>query len=162
MKNLILFFTTLFVVSLGLFSCGGGGSDEATTDSTAVTVTDNQEVTNTVADFSAGKLVYEGVGKCVTCHQPTGVGAPPAFPPLAGADYLLADKMRAIKQAVKGSDTPITVNGQQYPGKIMGVTMATVTLTDQQVADVVNYVLNSWGNNGGVVTVEDVKATLAK
>jgi len=106
------------------------------------------------SSMEAGKAIYEGKGTCHICHQVTGTGLPPAFPPLAKADYLLADKKRAIKQTLSGSKTPITVNGVTYPGGIMTV----VELTDQEVMDVVNYIMNSWGNDGGVVTLDEVKA----
>lgn len=109
---------------------------------------------NLQESIEAGKAIYEGKGTCVTCHQKNGAGIPPTFPPLANADYLLENKHRAIHQTMYGSDEPITVNGTTYPGGIM----TTVELTDKEVRDVVNYILNSWGNDGGVVTVEDVKA----
>ena len=104
--------------------------------------------------LAAGKAIYEGKGTCSVCHQLTGSGLPPTFPPLANADYLLADAKRAIRQTMYGASSPITVNGATYPGGIM----TKVPLTDEDVRDVVNYILNSWGNQGGVVTLEDVKA----
>jgi nitrite reductase (NO-forming) len=104
--------------------------------------------------LAAGKAIYEGKGTCSVCHQLTGSGLPPTFPPLAKADYLLADSKRAIRQTMYGATSPITVNGATYPGGIM----TKVPLTDEEVRDVVNYVLNSWGNEGGVVTLEEVKA----
>ncbi len=105
------------------------------------------------ASIEAGKLVYEGKGTCAICHLATGMGLPPAFPPLAEADYLLADVQRAVKQTMYGSKTPITVNGTTYPGSVMTLT----EMTDEEVRDVVNYILNSWGNDGGDVTLEDVE-----
>ena len=105
------------------------------------------------ASIEAGKLVYEGKGTCAVCHQATGMGLPPAFPPLAEADYLVADVQRAVKQTMYGSKTPIVVNGTTYPGGVMTIT----EMTDEEVRDVVNYILNSWGNDAGTVTVEDVE-----
>ncbi len=157
MKKLSILFTALSL--LFLMSCGGEGTKKAD-DSTAVKEEAQEQAApeaNDVAeaaDYSAGEAIYTGKGICSTCHQLTGEGVAPAFPPLANADYLLADKTRAIKQTIYGSKTPITVNGVEYPGGAMTV----VDLTDQEVADVVNYILNSWGNNGGTVTVDDVKA----
>jgi len=143
-KTLIsLLFVAIF--ALTLVSCGGGSNTNTTTTPTEKTQ---------VADYSAGQAIYEGKGNCFTCHQKNGAGIEGTFPPLASSDYLLADKMRAVKQAMYGSQEPITVNGKTYPGKVMTL----VTLSDQEVADVVNYILNSWGNNGGTVTIADVKA----
>ncbi|MCF8364370.1 MAG: cytochrome c [Bacteroidales bacterium] len=113
-----------------------------------------QEVQDLNSSYSKGKAIFEGKGTCSVCHQLNGAGLPPAFPPLAKADYLLADKNRAIRQTMYGSKEPITVNGQTYPGGVMTIT----NLSDEEVKDVVNYILNSWGNDGGTVTLEEVKA----
>lgn len=98
-----------------------------------------------------GKTVYTKT--CVACHQATGLGVPGAFPPLAKSDYLNADVNRAIKQVIKGSNGPITVNGKKYT-----TPMPAQALTDQQIADVLTYVYSSWDNNKKVVTVPMVKA----
>jgi mono/diheme cytochrome c family protein len=147
LKSLLsLFFVAIFALSM--VSCGGG------TTTTNTDKNENTSNTEVKKDFTAGKTIYETKGTCQTCHQADGKGIAGTFPPLAGSDYLLADKNRAVKQAMYGSQEPITVNGTTYPGKVM----TTVDLTDQEVVDVVNYVLNSWGNNGGTVTIADVKA----
>lgn len=98
-----------------------------------------------------GKTVYTQT--CIACHQATGAGIPGAFPPLAKSDYLNADVNRAIKQVIKGSNGPMTVNGKKYSGA-----MPPQTLTDQQIADVLTYVYSNWGNNKKVVTAAMVKA----
>lgn len=102
-------------------------------------------------NVAKGKTVYTQT--CVACHQATGVGIPNAFPPLAKSDYLNADVNRAIKQVIKGSNGPMTVNGKKYTGA-----MPPQALTDQQIADVLTYVYSNWGNNKKVVTVAMVKA----
>ncbi|MDI1319228.1 MAG: copper-containing nitrite reductase [bacterium] len=100
-----------------------------------------------------GKQVYMGL--CFACHQPDGKGLPGAFPPLAGSDYLLADRERAIRTVLKGQTGPITVNGV-----IINSAMPPqeAVLTDQQIADVLTYVYNSWGNKGDAFTRDDVKS----
>jgi len=145
----------MFILGLGLFalaSCGGGSksADTNATDTTKTAVATEEAAP--AMDLTAGQTIYNGKGNCFTCHQVNGQGLAPAFPPLANADYLLENKDRAIHQTIYGSQEPITVNGTTYPGKVM----TKVEMTDQEVADVVNFVLNSWGNNGGTVTVEDV------
>jgi nitrite reductase (NO-forming) len=102
-----------------------------------------------------GKRVY--LQTCFACHQTNGAGLSPVFPPLAKSDYLMADKTRAITAVVKGLAGPIKVNGQDYNG-----VMPPVLLTDEQVAQVVTYVRNSWGNEGDIVTVEEVKKLRAE
>ena len=98
-----------------------------------------------------GKKVYNQV--CIACHQPTGLGIPGAFPPLAKSDYLNKDVNRAIKGVLKGLKGPIIVNGKKYNGE-----MPIQTLNDQQAADVMTYVYANWGNNKTVVTPAMIKA----
>ena len=98
-----------------------------------------------------GKAVYAKI--CLACHQATGAGVPSAFPPLAKSDYLNADVNRAIKQVIKGSNGPITVNGKKY-----STPMPAQVLNDQEIADVLTYVYSNWGNSKKVVTVAMVKA----
>lgn len=97
-----------------------------------------------------GKQVY---GKtCVACHQAEGQGIASAFPPLANSDYLNADVDRAIGIVLHGLTGEITVNGEKY-NSIMTKQM----ISQDEVANVLTYVYNSWGNNGTVVTPEMVK-----
>jgi mono/diheme cytochrome c family protein len=98
-----------------------------------------------------GKAVYAKT--CIACHQPTGAGIPGAFPPLAKSDYLNANVNRAIKQVIKGSNGPITVNGKKYT-----TPMPAQVLNDQEIADVLTYVYSNWGNSKKVVTPAMVKA----
>lgn len=97
-----------------------------------------------------GRRVYTQT--CFACHQPEGQGMPGVFPPLAKSDYLMADKARAIRSVVKGLSGEIVVNGQKYNG-----VMPPVMLSDEQIAHVLTYVRNSWGNTGDIVTVEEVR-----
>jgi nitrite reductase (NO-forming) len=103
-------------------------------------------------DSIAGKQVYES--RCLVCHQPNGIGIPGTYPPLANSDYLLVDKKRALDNVVNGFKDSIVVNGTTYKRHLM----PDIELTNEQVRDVMNYILNSWGNKGGIVTLEDVKA----
>lgn len=97
-----------------------------------------------------GEQIYKT--KCIVCHQADGKGLPGAFPPLAGSDYLLADKVRAVAQALNGSNKEITVNGMKY-----ATPMPPQVDTKEDAVAVINYVLNNFGNKGGTVTLEDVK-----
>ena len=98
-----------------------------------------------------GRVVYEA--NCVACHQADGQGIKDAFPPLAGSDYLAADVPRAIDAVANGLTGPITVNGKRYDGVMPGL-----GLSDEQIANVLTYVLGSWGNPGGEVTPAQVAA----
>ncbi|WP_417799743.1 copper-containing nitrite reductase [Tenacibaculum sp.] len=96
-----------------------------------------------------GKQIYTKT--CFACHQANGEGIPNAFPPLAKSDYLNADVKRAIDIILHGKTGEITVNGQKYNS-----VMTKQALNDQEVADVLTYVYNSWGNNKTNVSVNTV------
>ena len=112
----------------------------------------NPQIANITKEIQLerGKKVF--LTSCFACHMATGEGLPGVFPPLANSDYLKADKDRAIKVVLKGLSGPITVNGKPYNNL-----MPPQEFTDDQVADVLTYVMNSWGNDYGHVTVPDVK-----
>ncbi len=97
-----------------------------------------------------GKNVY--MTNCAACHQTTGKGVPQAFPPLAESDYLNADKIRAIKVVTGGLEGKITVNGQVYEG-----VMPRWDLSDEEIANVLTFVYNSWGNSGADVSPAEVQ-----
>ncbi|NND83325.1 MAG: c-type cytochrome [Gammaproteobacteria bacterium] len=103
-----------------------------------------------------GKAVY--MSNCAACHQAEGQGLPGAFPPLAKSDYLSGDRKQALKAAMFGLSGPITVNGQQYNAVMPSMGY----LADQQLADVLTYVLKSWGNEGAAVSVAEVAALRAE
>ena len=96
-----------------------------------------------------GQRIYEQ--NCLACHQANGQGVPGAFPPLAGSDYLLSDPNRAIDVLLKGLSGEISVNGESYDG-----VMPAVSLNDEQMANVLTYILNTWENNGGEITPKQV------
>jgi len=89
---------------------------------------------------------------CAACHQPTGQGRPNVFPPLAGSDFLNADKNRAIKIVIFGRQGEVVVNGMKFNNN-----MPKFPLSDQDIANVLTYVYNSFGNAGLEVTPDEVK-----
>ena len=97
-----------------------------------------------------GKQVYSQ--NCLACHQATGAGIPNAFPPLASSDYLNADAHRAIEVVKFGLNGEIKVNGNVYNSA-----MPKQNISDEDVAAVLTYVYNNWGNNKTEVTQEMVK-----
>ncbi len=97
-----------------------------------------------------GKNVY--MSTCFACHQAEGQGIPSAFPPLAKSDYLNKDVKRAVGIVLNGKTGEITVNGSKYNS-----VMTKQTLTDEEVADVMTYVYNSWGNNKTNVSINTVR-----
>lgn len=109
---------------------------------------------NIAQRIEAGKAVY--AQNCAACHQPDGKGIPAAFPPLAKADYLMKDKKRAIKTVIHGLEGKIEVNGMPFNG-----VMPALGLSDEDAANVLTYIRNSWGNKGDIVTPAEVKAQRA-
>ena len=112
----------------------------------------NPEIANLAKDIQLerGKKVF--LSACFACHLQEGQGLPGVFPPLAGSDYLLTDKERAVRTVLKGLNGPITVNGKPYNN-----VMPPQEFTDDQVADVLTYVMNTWGNSAGTVSADEVK-----
>jgi len=108
------------------------------------------------AQVKAGEGVYQTV--CLACHQADGKGLPGAFPPLAGSDYLLGDKDRAVGVVVRGLEGEVVVNGVKYNSVMPAMTQ----LSDQEIADALTYAMNSWGNQGGAISVAQVAAVRAK
>ncbi|MEQ8364687.1 MAG: cytochrome c [Cyclobacteriaceae bacterium] len=103
------------------------------------------------ASMVRGKEVFSA--NCATCHMQSGEGIEGVYPPLAKSDYLMADKLRAIKQVLEGASGPMTVNGVQYNGFMTGF-----DLSDREVSDVLNYIRNSWGNKSEAITPAEVKS----
>lgn len=100
--------------------------------------------------MEAGKAFF--TQNCAACHQANGQGVPNAFPPLAKSDYLMSDKKRAIRVVLKGLQGDVVVNGAKYNG-----VMPMLNLSDEDAANVLTYIRNSWGNKGGEVTPAEVK-----
>ena len=98
-----------------------------------------------------GKDLYEGY--CITCHLPNGKGIPGTFPPLAQADFLLQNKRGSIDAIKNGMRGEVVVNGETY-----NTVMSPLGLSDEEVRDIMNYILNAWGNDGGSVTLKEVEA----
>ncbi|MEO8366459.1 MAG: copper-containing nitrite reductase [Pseudoxanthomonas sp.] len=101
---------------------------------------------------AAGKELFNGT--CATCHQPNGEGMAGVFPPLAKSDYIAADKSRLAAVMLHGLQGPVTVNGKEYNSIMPPMNQ----LTDDEVAQLATYVLNSWGNPGGHVTKDEAAA----
>jgi nitrite reductase (NO-forming) len=98
-------------------------------------------------------------GTCAVCHQPNGGGLPGVFPPLAKSDFLAADPKRAINIVLGGFSGKVTVNGTEYNSVMPPMNQ----LNDDEIANVLTFVLNSWGNPGGRILSDDVrKARAAK
>ena len=101
-----------------------------------------------------GKEIYADF--CLQCHLAKGEGVKNAFPPLAKSDYLqdIDKSIHAIKFGLKG---PIKVNGVTYNGN-----MINQGLDEEEIADVMNYILRSWGNSSELIITEEKVASIKK
>nr|WP_321235115.1 cytochrome c [uncultured Psychroserpens sp.] len=113
---------------------------------------EEKEKTKLEASMARGKNIYTNF--CISCHLPNGKGLPKVFPPLAKSDYLKNNRLGSIRSIKYGQSGEIIVNGQTYNG-----VMAPLGLNDEEIADVMNYITNSWGNyNAKLITVKEVSA----
>lgn len=97
-----------------------------------------------------GRETYMAV--CQACHMADGSGIEGAFPPVAESNYLNEDPMKGVSAVVHGLQGEIKVNGETYNG-----VMPRQNLTNEEVANVITFVLNSFGNSGGEITPEEVE-----
>lgn len=92
---------------------------------------------------------------CALCHQPTGTGIPGQFPPLAGSDWVKVEgHQRIIRIVLNGISGPITVNGQAFNNTMPPWRDL---MKDDEIAGVLSYIRNEWGNKGSFVTPDEVK-----
>lgn len=112
-------------------------------------------ISKTVMDN--GKAIY--TARCLACHQVDGGGVPHLNAPLDGASAVVAaDKAKLIRIILKGFSDRVEIDGEFYSNNMA----AHSDLKDQQIADVLTYIRNSWSNKATAVTAAEVKAVRAK
>ena len=112
--------------------------------------------------FVKGGAIYARDGYCMTCHQANGEGLPDAgFPPLSGTKWALEDHDRLIKLSLKGLMGPIEVKGKKYLGQVP-MTAFGGLLNDEEMASVLTYVRNSFGNKASAIEADQVKKVRAE
>lgn len=111
--------------------------------------------------YIKGKALFAKEGFCITCHQADGNGLPMSgFPPLHGTKWVTGSQDRLIKVVLKGLHGPMEVNGTKFPGQVP-MTPFEGMLSDEEVAAVLTYVRNSFGNKASAISKEKVKAVRA-
>ena len=108
-------------------------------------------------DLEAGKAQY--LGLCGACHQPTGMGLPPVFPPLVNSEYVTGSTERLVAIVLKGVIGPITVDGKPY-NNMMPPQGA--VLTDSKISQITSYVRDAFGGKASPITTEEVTAIRKK
>ncbi|ACU02674.1 MULTISPECIES: c-type cytochrome [Pedobacter] len=110
----------------------------------------------TAAVMANGKKIYNKY--CLACHMADGAGVPNMNPPLSKTSYVLGDKTRLIKVILNGLATGEEIDGETYTN----VMPAHNFLTDQEIADVLSFVRNSFENKAAAISMQEVKAIRAK
>ena len=143
MKNSSIY-TTLLLIIIGFISaCGSGTAKEEKTE------TYSRDKIRLRQYQVQGAKIYATY--CANCHQQDGKGLASLYPPLAGSDYLMADLKRAACIIKNGQSKEIVVNGKIYNQMMPGN-----PLTNLEIAEVLTYITNSWGNEAGLTGVKDV------
>ena len=107
--------------------------------------------------YVRGAEIYQREGYCATCHQPDGLGLEAAgFPPLSKSPWVTQSDDRLIKLTLHGLLGPIEVKGKKYPG-LVPMTPFGGMLKDAEIASVLTYVRNSFGNKAPTVSADQVK-----
>ena len=107
--------------------------------------------------FIKGKAIYSKEGYCITCHQPDGAGLTASgFPPLAATPWVTGDEERLIKIVLNGLQGPIEVEGKKYPGQVPMTPFGNL-LKDDELAAVITYVRNAFGNKSSVISPDQIK-----
>ncbi len=103
-----------------------------------------------------GKRLF--LANCAACHQPTGLGLPNVYPPLAGSEWVQGPEERLIRIPLDGVSGPITVKGEHFNNTMPPFGPV---LRDEQIADVLTYVRSEWGNKAPAVSADKVKEVRA-
>ena len=114
-----------------------------------------------IALFEKGAQIYKREGYCQTCHQANGMGLEASgFPPLAGTDWVNGDEEKLIKLTLRGLMGPIEVLGKSYPGQVP-MTPFGGLLNDEEIAAVLTFVRNSFGNKSNSIDPDKVASVRA-
>lgn len=141
--------TPVALLSILALACGGGDKPADTAAAAPAAAP--------AAEPAAAKPAYVPEGQyavCSTCHQPTGLGLDPAFPPLAGSEVVTGPAEVPIAIVLHGLQGPLTVKGKQYNGAMV----AWGQLSDEDIATTLTYERSSWGNSAPAVTAAEVAA----
>ncbi|WP_366915881.1 cytochrome c [uncultured Psychroserpens sp.] len=149
-KNLLM----ALVLGCLILACNSSekkeNKDKAISEAKVSKVIKEEQSPELIQSMKRGKEIYSDF--CISCHLPNGKGVLKAFPPLAKSDYLMTNREESIKSIKYGQSGEITVNGVKYNG-----VMTPLGLEDKEVADVMNYITNSWGNtNNKLITEKEV------
>ena len=128
---------------------GDKAGSERTVISAVATAAASGRVTK-AEQVAAGKSLFAGT--CSVCHQTSGQGLEGVFPPLATSEFLMSDLKRAIGIVLNGLTGPVTVNGKAFNSVMPPMSQ----LNDDEIANILTYVRNTWGNEDRAVGADEV------
>lgn len=144
-------FSLLFLLVLVL-SCKNNSEEKIKEEATTAQVQHSPKLQESI---SRGAEIYSNF--CVSCHLSNGQGMEGVFPPLKNSNWLTEKRKESIHAVKYGISGRIEVNGKEYDNL-----MPSPGLTDQEVADVMNYINNSWGNRVEEAVTKEEVASIAK
>jgi mono/diheme cytochrome c family protein len=151
MKKIFKLASGLLFIVLLLSACNAGPAN----DSAAYQSLDNKDKLKFNQDLIQGQRLY--TSHCSNCHQQNGEGLGRLFPPIAQSDYLIINPEKVICGIKNGMRGAIVVNGTGYNQPMP----ANTQLTDLEIAQIMTFIGNSWGNEMGLFKTEDVRKVLA-
>ena len=151
MKRLTIVFVFLLVV--GVVAAQTKTAQKKTTQTKTTTSSGNAGLK---ASMERGQKVY--VAYCMGCHQADGAGVPKMNPPVIKTKWVLGDKKELISLTLKGMTDPIEIEGEEYHNPMP----PHAHLSDQEIADVLTYIRNNFGNKASAVSPAEVKNVRAK
>jgi mono/diheme cytochrome c family protein len=104
----------------------------------------------------SGEALFKNT--CAPCHQESGAGVPPAFPPLVGSPWVLDDRETAVRVVLLGLEGAIEVKGATYNGAMPRLGDR---LSDGEIAKILGHVRSSWGNAAPAIDEKEVAAVRA-
>jgi cytochrome c551 len=143
------FFLLLFAGLMFVFSC-----QEQKGSAQELPEMDSRTKVRFKQYYLEGRRLY--TSHCTNCHQEDGKGLGKLFPPLAQSDYMLADQKHVACLIRNGMEGEITVNGIKYNQAMP----SNKQLSDLEIAEIMTYIYNSWGNSTGLIAVKDVNKLL--
>ncbi len=112
--------------------------------------------------FKKGKKLYSTPGSCVTCHMTNGKGLEAAqFPPLVNTEWVTGSEEVLIRITLHGIQGPMKVGDKEY-GLVPMVPTIWANWSDEEIAAVLTYIRNEWGNEASEISPETVKKIRAK
>jgi mono/diheme cytochrome c family protein len=142
-KHIIVVCLTVFV----MVACNNGSPKN---EEAKKSVQAPEKVENTSPDYVAGKQLFAKT--CLPCHQKDGMGVPGMNPPLARTTYVLGDKKKLVGIILNGLSGSVEINGETYSNSMGSFAM----LKDKEIALILSYVRQSFGNDADAVAPEEV------